>query len=125
MRDLPKFHIESNTLKKLLKKADGNFFLHDQEQMDYDPNAPHDDDTPTQPDEEDCVIQAGIGTLGSGYGVSCGGKFIGKFPEVDDALTAIKNWQDKNKFFPNIWFINDHGNRSLIDNKGNIIKSWV
>jgi hypothetical protein len=118
MRDLPKFHIETKTLKKFLKKADGNVFLHDQDQMDYDPNAPH-DVSPTQPDEEDCIIQDNVR---GGYGVSCGGKFIGNIKEMDAALKVVKDWQDKNQFFPTIWFVNDHGNTYPIDLQGNEIK---
>lgn len=118
MRDLPKFHIQAKTLKNLLKKADGNFYLHDQDQMDYDPNAPR-DAAPTQPDEEDCIIQDN--TRG-GYNVSCSGKFIGNIMDMDAALKAVKNWQDKNQFFPTVWFVSDHGNAWPIDLQGNEIK---
>lgn len=70
-----------------------------------------------QPDDEDCFIESN----GWKYSVSCGGKFIGEFNEMDGALNAVKTWKQSNKWFPNTWFISDHGNMSLIDDEGNII----
>jgi hypothetical protein len=41
---------------------------------------------------------------------------------MDDALSHVKNWKKKNNYYPNTWFVSDHGNESLIDDEGNIIK---
>lgn len=71
-----------------------------------------------QPDEEDCFIESN----GWKYSVSCGGKFMGEFTEMEDALNTVKTWKQSNKWFPNTWFVSDHGNISLIDDEGNIIK---
>jgi len=68
--------------------------------------------------ENDCVISSN----GWKYAVSCGGMFEGNFNEMDDALLHIKQWKKKNNYFPNTWFVSDHGNESLIDDEGNIIK---
>ncbi len=76
------------------------------------------ENTQHQPDEEDCFIESN----GWKYSVSCGGKFIGEFSEMDDALNAVKTWKQSNNWFPNTWFISDHGNMSLIDDEGNILQ---
>jgi hypothetical protein len=70
-----------------------------------------------QPDRDDCFISSN----GWVYSVSCGGKFLGKVDEMEDALRMVKEWKAKNKWFPNTWFVSDHGNTSLIDDEGNII----
>jgi hypothetical protein len=72
---------------------------------------------PTELDEEDCIISSD----GNKYSVSCGGKFLGDFIEWDDAMSKVITWQEANKWYPNIWFISDHGNASIIDKEGNII----
>lgn len=61
--------------------------------------------------DEDCFIED---VVRGGYSVSCSGKNIGKFVEYDDAVKAIKDWQAKNDFYPNVWFVNDHGNVDLV-----------
>jgi hypothetical protein len=71
-----------------------------------------------QPQEDDCFIESN----GFKYSVSCGGKFQGEFVEMDDALVKVKEWKQKNSWYPNTWFISDHGNVSLIDDEGNILK---
>lgn len=68
-------------------------------------------------EDDDCFISSN----GSKYSVSCGGKFIKDVEEMNDALAIVKNWKETNKFYPNTWFISDHGNPSLIDDEGNII----
>ena len=72
-------------------------------------------------DENDCFISSN----GFKYSVSCVGKFIGEFVEMDDALKAVKTWKDSNKWYPNTWFISDHGNYSLIDDSGNILNEMT
>jgi len=72
-----------------------------------------------EPEDNDCFIQDN--TMG-GYDVSCDGNFIGNYNEMDDALNAVKEWKTNNNFFPNTWFVSDHGNVSLIDDEGNSIK---
>lgn len=67
--------------------------------------------------EDDCIIESN----GFDYTVSCGGKFLGDFGELNDALNTIKTWKQSNKWFPNTWFISDHGNPFLIDDEGNIL----
>ncbi len=67
-----------------------------------------------EPAEEDYVVTPG-GTLGGKLAVSVvGGKFIGLFGEEDDAYKAIREDMEANQFWPNVWFISDHGNASII-----------
>lgn len=71
-----------------------------------------------EPEEDDCIISSN----GNKYSVSCFGKFVGEVIEMDQALAMIRSQMEKHKFYPNIWFVSDHGNQSLIDIEGNIIK---
>ncbi|MFW5847320.1 MAG: hypothetical protein ACOCVF_00175 [bacterium] len=71
----------------------------------------------SQPEQEDCIIQSD----GNSYSVSCGGSFIKNTDSVEDGLATIKSWKESNKYYPNTWFISDHGNPSLIDDEGNIL----
>lgn len=63
--------------------------------------------------------------------VTLNGKFLGNigdnqtFPDWESALAAIKAAMDAQKFWPNIYHINDHGNVSLLDGNGNTVQSWV
>lgn len=56
--------------------------------------------------EDDCFM---VDVVGGGYDVSCGGKFISHVEEYDEAIKIIKDWQEKNKWYPNTWFVDDHG----------------
>jgi hypothetical protein len=46
---------------------------------------------------------------------------IGTFDDFDDALAAFNRWTKKNGYYPNLWYVNNHGNAQQIDNKGNYI----
>lgn len=76
---------------------------------------------PTKPEEDDCIISSN----GWELSVSCGGKFIGKFDEDDKAFAAVREWKKRNNFYPNTWFISDHGNVFLVDDNGNIIRESI
>ena len=79
---------------------------------------------PVEPEDEDCFYSPS-GSLGSKTSVRCGGKFIGEFDSDEEALEAIRNWQDKHQWWPNIWFVSDHGNAILVDKEGNEIKESI
>lgn len=76
-----------------------------------------------EPNEnEDCFVESD----GWKLSVSCAGKFIGEFSgDDDDAWEAVRQWKEKNQYWPNTWFISDHGNVSLVDDKGNIIRETM
>ncbi len=40
--------------------------------------------------------------------------FLGDFIEYDDVLCAVRDWAETNNWFPNLYFVSDHGN---IDNQ--------
>ncbi|MFP4047898.1 MAG: hypothetical protein ACLFT4_09115 [Bacteroidales bacterium] len=40
------------------------------------------------------------------------GKFIGEFIEDDEAEYAIIQFMNKNDYWPDVWFVSDHGNVS-------------
>jgi len=60
-----------------------------------------------------------------GYDVSHEGKSIGHFADKDAALDDISERMEKDKFFPNIYYVNDHGNVDLLDEDGKILESKV
>ena len=60
-----------------------------------------------------------------GYDVGHEGKIIGHYEDKDEALEAINARMERDKFFPNIYFVNDHGNVDLLDSAGAIISSRV
>ena len=81
---------------------------------------------------DDCFI---IDIVRGGYDVSCGGKFVKHVDEMDDAIQAVRDWQDENSFYPNVWFVDDHGGstplsmdesiKSEVPLKENAVKRWV
>jgi len=81
--------------------------------VEYDENG----EGTTEPEDDDCFISSN----GNALSVSCGGKFIGKFIEDEDAFNAVKQWKIKNNYYPNTWYVSDHGNMSLVDDEGNIV----
>lgn len=67
------------------------------------------------PSEDDIIVSSN----GWKLSVSASGKHIGTFTEDDDAWNAVKTWMYKHKFYPNIWFEDDHGGLTLVDENGN------
>lgn len=62
-----------------------------------------------EPSEEDIVITP-AGRLGSQVSVGVvGGKHIGIFNTHDEAEDAIKEYMEKHKCYPQVWFQDDHG----------------
>jgi hypothetical protein len=41
------------------------------------------------------------------------------------ALKQVREEMERLQYWPNIYEINDHGNVSLLDTKGNIVQAWV
>jgi len=55
------------------------------------------------------------GPLGSKTSVGrVNDKFVGEFDSDDEALVAINAIMEKERFWPNVWNVSDHGNWSLI-----------
>lgn len=84
------------------------------DQDEWDAQFADDGDAQTEPDDEDIVI-SDCGQLGSKTCVSIvGGRSLGTFDEWDDAIEAIKMWSKKNKFWPTVWYMSDHGNYRVV-----------
>jgi hypothetical protein len=65
-----------------------------------------------EPDEEDYVI-APSGRLGSKTSVGQSGKHLGEFDSESEAESFIKKHREKQQFWPNVWFRDDHGGMTL------------
>jgi hypothetical protein len=80
-----------------------------------DPDEVSEEFDPETPVGGDYTITPG-GRLGgmSAVGV-IEGKFVGLYDCDDDALRAIKAKCDEEQYWPNIWFVSDHGNWSLYE----------
>ena len=84
-------------------------------------------------DEVDEDYQQMLGDLESGECVTISyrgtvmfcNKMLGQFNEWDEQIAAAEKAMDEAKFWPNIYYVNDHGNVSLLDSDGNEIKGWV
>jgi hypothetical protein len=63
------------------------------------------------PEEEDCFI---TDKTSGGYDVSCGGKYKKHFSDFNDAMTFIREWMNENRFYPNIWTVNERGTVDLL-----------
>lgn len=113
--------VDGNESAKELETQDGLFkgrwnnnesIEDDMENQDVE-----DFETPTEPEEDDCIVSSN----GFKLSVSCGGKHIGEFTEDEQAWQAVRDWKKQNNWFPNTWFVSDHGNASLVDDDGNML----
>lgn len=80
------------------------------------------DDEEPEMDDDDYKLTP-CGSLGGKIGVSQSGKFLADFGTTEEALEFVKEHMDKSQFFPDIWWISDHGNAWMIDLQGNEIKT--
>lgn len=60
-----------------------------------------------------------------GYEVAHEHKHVGHYEDMDDALEAIEAAMKSGNYYPNIYYVNDHGNVDLLDASGNVIESRV
>ena len=98
------------------KRSLGEFTM-----MKDKPEANVDAEAPDEPQDDDCYIESN----GNKYSVSCNGKFVKETADMDEALAIVKQWKQANNWFPNTWFVSDHGNMSLIDDEGNILNEMT
>jgi hypothetical protein len=73
--------------------------------LDISENVPEEN----EPQEDDMYL-SDSGPLGSKTSVSVNQNFLGEYNSEEEAVKAIKEWINKNKFYPNIWYVSDHGN---------------
>jgi hypothetical protein len=51
--------------------------------------------------------------VSNGFKYSVGSEdngFLGDFVEFDDVLEAVREWSEANGYFPELYFVSDHGN---------------
>lgn len=53
-----------------------------------------------------------------------GGKYMGRFENVDDAIEAIKKRMADDQYYPSVYRINERGNIDLLNYKGKVLASW-
>lgn len=91
-----------------------------------DSESDYDDEYDDAPDQEELyeayVIQD---RRGGGYELSHEGRVIAHNNHFDRLIRAAKRDMKAQNFYPNIYFINDHGNVDLLDYDGHIVQSWV
>ena len=54
-----------------------------------------------------------IYAVSNGFKYSVGSEdhgFIGEFVEFDDVLCAVRDWSEQNNWYPELYFVSDHGN---------------
>ncbi len=80
---------------------------------DHDADSPvPPEDAPTdqqdQPDPEDAYLRPS-GPLGALTSASLAGVFLGEFDTTQQAEQAIRAEMDRTRFWPNVWWVDDHG----------------
>lgn len=70
-----------------------------------------------QPDEEDIFI-SDTGNLGSITIATWCHKIIARDSERMQVERKVKAWMEEQEYWPNVWFVSDHGNAHLITNLG-------
>lgn len=62
---------------------------------------------------------------GGGYNLSWSDRHVGRFKSFDDALKAAAQRAHNEGFWPNLFYVNDHGNVDLLSYKPRIVKGRV
>lgn len=62
---------------------------------------------------------------GGGYDVIASRNVIIKSTGWDRALKEASIWMKRNRYWPNIYYINERGNVDLLDKNGQVITNWV
>jgi hypothetical protein len=102
-------------------------FDNDDDGDDDEPQEDDDDDEPTEPQEDDITTedhenfyQNGSKVLknaGDNFYHYYNGRIWLHLGEFEDYREALRAYMEKTQWFPNCWFISDHGNAHLIEFK--------
>jgi len=92
-----------------------------------------DEEEPEESEEEDDVFsdeEMAQGYVisdarGGGYNVTHEHQHFDHYRSIENALEEINDEMEREKFYPNIYYVNDHGNVDLLDQDGNVVKSRV
>jgi hypothetical protein len=90
--------------------TDWDVFDTEQEAIDYlkEEYPESEDGEPCEPEEEDIVTSDHMNFYQNG-------KVIFELKEDDDHIEHLREWMSLNNFYPNVWFISDHGNAHLME----------
>jgi hypothetical protein len=66
------------------------------------------------PADDDIVIQD-FGNLGSQTGAFQYGKMLFEIGPDDDRDAMLREYMDKQNYWPNVWYVSDHGNATLLE----------
>lgn len=82
--------------------------------------------------ESGAVISQSVRSLYSRYSLAFNGRRVREFSSFEEAASAAVNIMDQQQYWPNMFFVNDHGNVSLLGFKvvkGHVktreLQSWV
>lgn len=70
------------------------------------------EDLPEEPQEDDGKFWD-VGPLGSKTAASLNNVHLGEYSSVEGAVNAIRRRGHEDSYFPNVWYISDHGNPIL------------
>lgn len=92
-----------------------------------------DEEEPEEDEEEDDVFsdeEMAQGYVisdarGGGYNVTHEHRHFEHYRSIENAIEEINDEMEREKFYGNIYYVNDHGNVDLLDQDGNVIKSRV
>jgi len=62
---------------------------------------------------------------GGGYNVTHEHQHFEHYRSIENAIEEINDEMEREKFYGNIYYVNDHGNVDLLDQDGNVVKSRV
>lgn len=105
--------IDVNSLSDKVKNAIRDRMKDEDEVPEYNPDYddPEEGSEPQEPQEGDITMHDERGKTV----VSMSGKVLGTFGTEKKARFFIKQYMDKEKYWPNVWSISDHGNAHLTD----------
>lgn len=64
------------------------------------------------PEEDDAYVRD---MVRGGYSISFNGQARGWIADMDDAVRILCRAMNDAKFWPNVWYVNDHGNVTLLE----------
>ena len=112
---------------------DDDGLLEESEDDDEEDEEDEDDEEDQEEEDEDDIfseeeMRSGFVISDSrrgGYDVVNEHKHVGHYSDMDKALAAIETEMKRSNFYPNIYYVNDHGNVDLLDSDGAVLESRV
>jgi hypothetical protein len=85
---------------------------------------------PVEPDDGNLDTEMETGALISesrdGYALAVEQEYITSADSVDESLEILRDWMQRNKYYPNVYFVNERGNVKQLDvATGKTIRSWT